>query len=174
MAKKTVSSLEEAEKAVGEIGRCQRELADLQNDLQKQIESLKKQVKERAQKRQKRVKELLDALFAFAQKNRSRLTEGGKKTVDLSTGQISWRKTPLSVSFKNKERVVQACEELGLERFLRLKKEPDKEAMRKEADAASEIPGVSVGRKEEFVVKPSDSGKEATKKVPLKKEAKRR
>jgi len=172
---KIPASLDEVAEIVRKIGEYQRKLAVIQNTADEQIESLKIQVAEQANPYREEIKRLFNAVFDFAEKRRKELTEKGKKkTIFLPTGTLSWRLTPLSVSIRDRDKVVKACEELGLDDFIRIKKEPDKEAMLKEPEKASQIEGVSISRREEFVVRPDEPGKEITKKVPLKRQTKKK
>ena len=173
--KKAIMSIGEIAKAVSQIGKHQRELASIQRSVNREVEEVKTKATRKAERHQREIKDLFDALFLFAQNNRKELTEGGKKkTVSLPTGQLSWRLTPLAVSVKDKDQVVATLKRLGLDRFIRVKEELDKQAVLKESEAVSNIKGISIDQREEFVVKPEESGEEVVKKVPLKKTVKKK
>ncbi|MFH1621217.1 MAG: host-nuclease inhibitor Gam family protein [Patescibacteria group bacterium] len=98
-----------------------------------------------------------DALKAFADVRRRELTQDGKKkTVDLGTGKVFWRNTPPRVSVQNEAAVLAAVQELKLTDFFRVEPQLDKQAMNKNPDGASVIPGVEITREELFYAKPTD------------------
>ncbi len=157
------ASPEELARFIGQIGEHQRALATIQTGLNDRIERLKAQIVVQTQSHQEAIEQLFEGVFAFAQTHRDELTEGGKtKTAHLPTGDISWRMTPPAVSIRNAEGVTELCKSLGLFRFIRVKEEPDKEAMLKESDIAEKIKGVTISQHEEFVVKPSEVGIEVS------------
>lgn len=108
-----------------------------------------------AEEHEKKVQELLNGLYAFAENNRNILTDGRKRqTVEMSTGSFGWRMTPRSVSIQGEEEVIETLEQFGLEDFIRIKKEIDKQAILKNPKAAAGIKGITIGQREEFFVKP--------------------
>jgi len=150
-------SIREVAVLIRQVGEHQRKLTQIQTDANNQIEKIKKQAMERSLGHQQRIDQLFEGIFIFAQANRDGLTEKGKKkTVSLPTGDILWRLTPPAVSLKGVEKVIKLCQTRGLARFIRVKKEVDREAMLKEPKVAGKIPGVTIRQKEEFVVKPSE------------------
>lgn len=101
------------------------------------------------------IKLCFDGLKAYANANRDKLTNGGKKkSVKLSTGTLRWHMKPPKVDIENPEAVTKLLKEMGLEDWVRTKSEPDKAAMRKDAEKAASIEGVTVTQSEEFKVKP--------------------
>jgi len=151
-------SIEEAAEFVGRIGQNQRSLERIQTGLNNQIEKIKAQAMANSLSHQESIDQLFEGLFIFAQSCRDELTEGGKKkTINLPTGDILWRLTPPSVSLKNVEKIIKFCKNSGLDRFVRIKEEVNKEEMLKDPESAKKISGVTIGQKEEFVVKPSET-----------------
>jgi phage host-nuclease inhibitor protein Gam len=96
----------------------------------------------------------------WCEAHRHELTAGGRtKTAELGTGRILWRARPPKVTARPVEAVIEACRRLGLERFLRVKVEVNKEAMLADADVARGIAGVSIGAEgEDFVIEPAEIG----------------
>jgi len=86
----------------------------------------------------------------------------------LPTGFFGWRSTPPAVSLKNIKAVLKKLKELGLKRFIRIKEEPDKEAMLKEPEVAKSVKGVSITQYEEFFIKPLELEVEIVKKLAKK------
>ncbi len=80
------------------------------------------------------------------------------KTVNLVTGEVSWRMRPPSVSIRNAEGVVDTLQRMGLDRFLRVSLEPNKQAMLAEPDAVRGISGITlVSGVEDFVIAPFEA-----------------
>ena len=150
-------SVEEIGDFISKIGEHQRELTKIQTRLNNQVEKIKAQAVEEGFSHQEMIDQIFDGIFIFAQSQREELTEKGKKkTVQFPTGEIQWRLTPPAVSYQNAKKVIELCRSLGLEHFIRIKEEVNKEAMLKEPEKAVKIKGVKIEQKEEFVVKPSE------------------
>lgn len=152
----------EASELLTQIREVQEKIEDSKRRLAEEISELKMCFDMEIGPLHDFVKEATEALLDFAEKNRAELTEGGKrKTIALSTGTISWRKTPPSVHIRNVEKILESLRLLGLSRFIRTVEVPDKEAMLKEPEVAKTISGVTITQSEVFVVKP-EGGKEVT------------
>ncbi len=165
-------NLEEAAEFLTKIGSEKREIEKIKTRLNDQIESLKASAMADVNDHNEKISQLVEGLFAFAESRRDELTEGGKrKTVDLPTGWFGWRKTPPSVSIRNVRSVITALKELGLERFIRIKEEPDKKAMLKEPEVLKLVKGVSITQHDEFVVKPAELEIEITSNIKKLKKA---
>jgi len=150
-------NLEEAAEFLTKIGIEKRGIEKIQTRLNDLIEGLKADAMGDVNDHNEKISQLVEGLFAFAESRRDELTEGGKrKTVDLPTGWFGWRKTPPSVSIRNVKSVITILKELGLERFVRVKEEPDKKAMLKEPEVVKLVKGVSITQHDEFVVKPTE------------------
>ncbi|MBM3250822.1 MAG: host-nuclease inhibitor protein Gam [Candidatus Nealsonbacteria bacterium] len=159
-------SLEEATKFLRQIGEEQRATIAIQSTLNARVEELKAKAMSDAGPHQKRISELVEGLFAFAETNRNELTEGNKrKTVEVPTGTFGWRMTPPAVSLRDVKAVLENLKKLDLTRFIRIKEEVDKEAMLREPEVAEKVRGVSIGQYEEFIVKPTYLGVEITSRV---------
>jgi phage host-nuclease inhibitor protein Gam len=80
------------------------------------------------------------------------------KTANLVTGEVSWRQRPPSVAIRGAEHVCETLLRMGLGRFVRVKNEPNKEAMLNEADAVRGIAGITiVTGTEDFIVTPFEA-----------------
>ena len=158
--------LEEAANFLSSIAHEQHQVDKIQADLNEEIGELKTTAMSEVKPYEENISRLVEGLFAFAESRRDELTDAGKrKTVRLPTGQFSWRMTPSAVSIRNTELVLARLKELKLERFIRTKEEPDKEAMLKEQKVAKTVKGVSISQHEEFVVKPAELKEELTSNV---------
>ena len=60
------------------------------------------------------------------------------------TGEVQWRVRPPSVALTKPDEVVNVLERLGLERFVRTKKEVNKDAILIEKDAVMGIAGIKI------------------------------
>lgn len=148
-------SLEEAADFVRRIGQAKREIEHLAERLTMKIDRLKAVAVEKATPREATIEELFDGLFVFAQAHREALSEKGRrKTVVLSSGQFGWRMPPSSVHVRGVSTVIARLESLGLDRFLRVKKELNKEAILAEPYTATAVEGIVIQQEEEFFVKP--------------------
>lgn len=95
----------------------------------------------------------------WAEANRASLTDEGKrKTVTLTSGVVCWRLPPPKVTLSNVEAVMQELRDRHLQKFIRTKQEPNKEAMLAEPGLAALIPGVRIGAgSEQFVIEPAEA-----------------
>ena len=98
---------------------------------------------------------------AWCEAHRAELCgEGDKlgKTANLVTGEVSWRVRPPSVSIRGADTVLETLLRMGLGRFVRVKNEPNKEAMLNEPDAVRGIAGITiVSGVEDFIVVPFEA-----------------
>lgn len=148
---------QEAAEFVRRIGEINREIGRREADLNDQISIIKAKVEEALQPDRDEAEALKAGLETWASAHRRRLTDGGKvKHCDLATGRLLWRLRPPSVTLRGGvEAVIEACRALGFGRFVRVREEIDKDAMRGEPEFARTIPGVSIGSAgEDFVIEP--------------------
>ena len=91
--------------------------------------------------------------------NRDALTDGGKvKFADLITGKVQWRNNPPKVQIRGNDAVLALLEQdEKYDRFVRIKREVNKEAVLNEPDffVGNPVPGLSIVQgKEFFVIEP--------------------
>lgn len=150
-------NLREAEECIRKIGAAKRAIQKATYEMNLRIAEVKIPFVEQVERDQAQLDQLLDGLFAYAQGHRDELTDHERrKSVPLPTGVFGWRLTPKAVVIKGVKAVMERLEALGLSRFIRTKQEPDKEAMLREEEVAASVDGVTIGRREEFYVKPSE------------------
>ena len=83
------------------------------------------------------------------------------KTANLVTGEVSWRVRPPSVAIRGGDAVLETLARMGLQRFIRTKQEPNKEAMLNEPEAVRGIAGITiVTGVEDFVITPFEQAAE--------------
>lgn len=149
-------SRDEAAAAIRAIGEDQRELLRIEADMNDALTRIKEEAEHKAAPVRERLEAATEGLKVWAEANRAALTNGNKvKFAELGTGKISWRARPASVSLRKIEEIIARLKAVGLQRFLRVKEEVNKEAMLAEPDVARTVPGVSIGSEgEDFIVEP--------------------
>lgn len=140
-------------KALGDVQRMlAREVADMNdqialisNEYQPALDALKVEIDA-----------LQTSIQGWCEANRDVLTNNGKtKTANLITGEVQWRQRPPSVRVRAQEMVIDTLFKLGLDRFLRVKTEINKEAVLADPNAVSGIAGLSIATGvEDFVITP--------------------
>lgn len=110
---------------------------------------------------QERVDGLRAGIQAWCEANRVALCgEGDKlgKTANLVTGEVSWRIRPPSVTIRGADAVLETLQRMGLGRFVRVRSEPNKEAMLNEPEALRGIAGLSItSGVEDFFITPFEA-----------------
>ena len=152
---------EDAASAIAEIGRLRREIDRRKADADDQVSRIKEAVETGIAPALARLAELEDGVHIWAEANKDALTGGGKrKHADLATGKVLWRLRPPSVRAKSGlkvEQLVERLEALGLSRFVRIKKELNKDAMLADPDTAAAVDGVKIGPAvEDFLIEPAE------------------
>jgi phage host-nuclease inhibitor protein Gam len=103
------------------------------------------------------IKTLQAGVQAYCEAHRDELTNGGRvKTANLVTGEVQWRQRPPSVAVRSVDAVIETLKRLGLNRFLRPKKdEINKEAILNEPDEVRGVAGLKIiTGVEDFVITP--------------------
>jgi phage host-nuclease inhibitor protein Gam len=122
---KKIESLEDANLTLKEIGLLERELESIDGDAHKQIAEIKTTAVKAGEPVRKRLADLSALLGAYAEYNRAELFKD-RKTVQVSFGIFGYRK---STTINVKKTTLNLLAKLGLDQYIRVKKEPDKEAM---------------------------------------------
>lgn len=152
---------EDLSRAVARVGSLQRKINEAVSRAEEAIAQIKEALSGEIAEPTRELEDAVLGIQAYAESNRKELTDSGKtKTVRLSTGSVMWRMTPPRTVLKRVEEVLARIEELGLTRFIRIKKEVDKEQLLKEPLVAGGIKGVTIVQNEEFVIKPDEIGVE--------------
>jgi phage host-nuclease inhibitor protein Gam len=150
---------DEADTLLAEYGRHFNLVAGIETRMNDTLASIKERFENDAAPHQARMKEIFDALNAFAGTHRKRLTDNGKtKTVKLPAGELGWRLAPASVRLKRGfswDAVVAWLQANHMKSFLRLKYEPNKDAMLADPERAGAIEGITIGSAgEAFFIEP--------------------
>jgi phage host-nuclease inhibitor protein Gam len=125
-----IKSLEEANLALKEIGMLEHEIAAIDAEGDKRIADIKAETARQGGTLRKRIVDLTASLGVYAEYNRDDLFKD-KKSVDLVFGSIGFRQ---STAIHIRKTTLALLKQLGLLHCVRVKEEPDKEAMKDLAD----------------------------------------
>jgi phage host-nuclease inhibitor protein Gam len=149
---------EEAAEGIRELGFHQGERARLQATMNDALQKVRADFDADARPHAERIEELMLGLKLFCEARRDELTKGGRvKTFAFATGEVSWRLRPTSIVIRGADKLLEWLAANGLERFIRTKREPDKDALGRERELAATLPGVSLSQREDFIVAPFES-----------------
>lgn len=140
------------------LGDKQREFEALRGEMNNAIAAITAQYQPQLEALSARCSALQQGIQIWCEANRVALCgEGDRlgKTANLVTGEVSWRQVPPSITVRNAEAVCETLMTMGLARFVRVKQEPNKEAMLAEPDAVRGIPGITINTgAENFAIVP--------------------
>ena len=146
---------DEADLFIYRIGVKTRARAAMQSELDYMLAELKRRFEENAQPMTVEIDELTEGLQVWCEANRKELLDGDSKTVKFGNGEVCWRNRPASVTLRGVEKIIEWCRSHRLSRFIRIKREINKEAMLASPKKAEEIPGVTIASAgEDFIVTP--------------------
>lgn len=148
----------EAQDFIKTLGDKNREIERLQTQMNDEIAIITQKYADSINPIKADADDLTQAIQIWCEANKDKLLEKGGKTANLITGEVSWRLRPPSVSVRGIDDVIIRLERFGLERFVRTKKEVNKEAILNEPDAVSGIAGVSIkSGVEDFIISPFEA-----------------
>jgi len=147
-----------AAEAIREIGKAQRELARIEAEMNERLDAIRKTCEARAAPHRETIGRKSEGVRVWCEAHRDELTEGGKvKTAEMGSGTVKWRLRPPSVRVRGLEDVIAALKRLGLQRFLRVKTELDKEAILAHPEQVSRVAGIAIAQAEDFVIEPNET-----------------
>lgn len=154
-----IHSRDDAVAGIKRMGDLIRERNLIQGDMNDGIALLQKDTAERVKPIDEELAELEAGIATYCTAHRDVLTDGNKvKFADLITGKVLWRNNPPRVVVKGVEAVIALLEQNEeLSRFVRTKKEVNKDAVLNESErfVKSPVPGISIVQgKEQFVIEP--------------------
>ncbi len=156
-------NLAEANESLRKVGEYERSLQELQQEIDEKIAEIGKEYASRIEEQTQGLNAEMEALHSFAESHRKEILPNGSKTVQLVSGTISWRMTPLAVSVKGEDNVLAFIrKQRKLKRFLRITVALNRQAMLAEPTTARTIPGVTISQHEEFYAKPKGATAEIT------------
>jgi phage host-nuclease inhibitor protein Gam len=152
---------------ISAYGELQARRAALVAEMSERQRQIGEEYQERITKIDERLKLEHMAIQMFCEPNRGSLAdENGVKYIEFTTGKVEWRKQPDTIAVprtpENLDTVLGLLEQRGLVRFIRVKREINKEAMLLErvnlTGLIAGIPGLSlrIGQ-EAFTIKPLET-----------------
>lgn len=149
---------EQTAEAIREIGEIQRNLTRIAADMNDEIAEVKQRFETEAEPLRIRIESLQQGVQTWSEANRDAITQNGKvKTAIFTTGEVSWRMRPPSVTVRGAEAVLDQLRKLRLSRFIREKEEVNKEAILNEPEAVAHVAGICISQGEDFVVSPFET-----------------
>ena len=146
---------------IKKLGDLQRDFTRAQADMNDEIARITKAAAPRLEALKSRLDVLQNGIQTWCEANRLALCGEGAKTANLITGEVSWRQRPPSVAIRGAEAVIAKLKSLGLERFVRTREEPNKEAILNEKEAVRGVPGITiVSGVEDFQITPFEADAE--------------
>ena len=142
-------------RSIGDLTRQRTRLAATMND---GIAALQEQYAQEADPINERIEALQAGVHVWCEANRAALTDNGKvKYADFVTGTVKWRAGRESVGLRKVEAIIEALKRHGLQRFIRVKEEVNKDAILADKQAVAGIAGITInGGDEEFVIEPHE------------------
>ena len=151
-------SRDEVNDAIAKVGLAQRERARIQADMNDELAAVKLRFEEAAKPYNEQIEGLTKGVQTWCEAHRTELTKNGKvKFHNFAAGEIKWRMRPPRVSLRAIENLLETLKRLGLTRFIRVKEEPNKEAMLAEPEAVTGLAGVKIEQGEDFVIVPFET-----------------
>jgi len=154
------ASQAEAEQALADIGRLQRQVVKTEAEMNDVLLGIRDKFEKLAQPLNEQIEAKFQSLHIWAEAHRGELLKGKLKTVRLSTGELLWRNTPPAVKFKKgikADAVVAMLEAAKLYDLVRTVKEVNKEAVLADPKRVEKIAAIEIKSREEFVAKPFES-----------------
>jgi len=127
-----LENLEDADVALRNLGLLEREIEQIDAEAQRQIGEIKALAAKQGEPLRKRITELATKIQAYADYNKEDLFKD-RKSIDLTFGKFGYRKT---TSISVKKSTVELLDKMNLNKFIRIEKQPDKEAMKEMDDEA--------------------------------------
>ncbi|BAQ16897.1 host-nuclease inhibitor Gam family protein [Methyloceanibacter caenitepidi] len=146
--------------AIADIGGIDRDLAEIQKDLDTKVAVLKKEAEDKAAPLTTKREELAAGVETYCTANRAALTDSGKRKFgEFPTGKVSWRKgaDKLEIDKTRLDKIIEALKGKKLARFLRVKTEIDANAIKKDPAKIKGIRGLKiVPGAESFSIEPTE------------------
>ncbi|GHU44534.1 hypothetical protein FACS1894190_16000 [Spirochaetia bacterium] len=137
---KKIETVEDANLVLKEIGLLENQLQNIDGEANARIAEIKAAASEQGKTIRKRITDLSGLLGAYAEYNRDELFVE-RKSVKLTFGIFGYRKST-SISIKTKT-TLELLKKLKLNRYIRVKEEPDREAMAElDDDVLSQVDAV--------------------------------
>lgn len=143
---------------IAEIGRRQRERVRIEAAMNDDLAKVREAWERQAAPHLEAIRELSKGVHIWCEANRDLLTQGSRvKFARLASGDVKWRLRPPSVAIRAVDNVIAYLKQAGLDRFLRVREEVNKEAILAEPEAVAHIKGITISQKEDFVIVPFET-----------------
>lgn len=145
----------QAMEAITEVGNSQREITRLETQINDITAAAIAERKDRLDELRGIIETLSHGVQSWCEVNRDLLCKKGK-TVNLTTGEVSWRTRPPKVTLRGMDKIIEALKtQRGMKKFIRTKEEVNKDAILADPQAVKDIKGISIkSGVEDFVIKP--------------------
>lgn len=146
----------QAMEAITEVGNGQREITRLETEINDITAAAIDERKDRIDEIRSSIEVLSHGVQSWCEVNRDLLCVKGK-TVNLTTGEVSWRVRPPKVTLKGVAKVLELLKanKALSSKFVRVKEEVNKDAILADPKAVKDIKGISIASGiEDFVIKP--------------------
>lgn len=146
----------QAMEAITEVGNSQREITRLETEINDITAAAIDERKDRISELRGIIETLSHGVQSWCEVNRDVLCVKGK-TVNLTTGEVSWRVRPPKVSLRGVDKVLEMLKanKALSKKFVRVKEEVNKDAILADPKAVKDIKGISISSGvEDFVIKP--------------------
>lgn len=152
---KSCQSLDEVQSIIALVGEHEREITRLTTEMNDKITVITEEYAHKISPLKLTIDELTAKVQIWCEANRAILLKDGGKTAKFITGEVSWRQNAPSVKVRGTDDVIARLERFGLDRFVRVKKSVNKEAIGEEPTAVADIEGITVvDGVEEFKITP--------------------
>lgn len=118
-------TLKDVDAALRELGMAERSLEALDAQAEEEIAHVRERAAKAGEKDRAKIEEITARLGAFAEYKKAE-TFKDRKSLDLTFGTIGYRQ---STSISVKKTTVELLKKVGLEGCIRIKEEPDKDAL---------------------------------------------
>ena len=149
-----IESWIDVDKALGELGRCDLEIAMLQGEIGVKIHELIEQYRERLQVLKAKREAIRATIESFCLERKEEFLK--KRSRQFTFGKVAWRLSEEIEIPKGLEKAVLATvKKLGLHECVRVKEELDKNALKKLPDKELVRIGVQKHKKDNFRIEPN-------------------
>lgn len=140
----SLDELGKINEVLARIGAAQRELVKLAVARDTRIAAANAEHEVKAAELRRQIEADTDVIESACTAHRAHLTASGK-TVTLPAGKLGWRQGQASLVYTGTDKdLVAALRELKLTKFVRLKAEPDRLALKKSPEVVAKVPGLSL------------------------------
>lgn len=157
LSRSVPQTLAEADVCALELGRRRQQAQEKALKLEEKIRQLREVAALSDDPNNTRIEQLEEDLQSFAEAHRDELTEGKSKTIVLpSGGELQWRNKPPELAVSHNvtlKTIIATLEKRGYGRFVRVKKELDKNSLKREPELVKTIRGLSIEQHEQFIIK---------------------